>query len=397
MFILDGFSMEETRETPKKLIEGDRCFICNALIQKKEKINVFGTSSWDFPSLISSCLGVDVKTYSASDLSICKNQCYRRLIKFKKASDHLEEIKQELKSIYKRHEVPRSKRLISEEDDTSSTRAKAAKCLQFSTECVSTTTYTSLYTPTTSSRISLGFSPIRPNNPYELVNRAFPAVFSPRDQARTTWGFPLPNPTLQVTSTPIPKFNSNVPKVNSNQTTETTVTVKYPSKTMNKTLCGSYQGIGKALAHGVPSQIASAVMKNSTLRNHIMNRTLKTLSQEVSALCSTKNPSLVRKSGKEDLAKFDLQNICNEWKERAPLFYSFLMTSAVNKRTKDYTWFSSVALAGSVLLKQKNEKMDATASVIGVLLKSKSIEVGKTLILFTCDDIGFEILVFVCR
>ena len=73
------------------------------------------------------------------------------------------------------------------------------------------------------------------------------------------------------------------------------------------------------------------------------------------------------------------------------------MTSAVNKRTKDYTWFSSVALAGSVLLKQKNEKMDATASVIGVLLKSKSIEVGKTLILFTCDDIGFEILVFVCR
>ena len=53
-----------------------------------------------------------------------------------------------------------------------------------------------------------------------------------------------------------------------------------------------------------------------------------------------------------------------------PLFYSFLMTSAVNKRTKECSWFSSIAIVGSVLLKQRSEKMDAT----GVLLKSKSVE-----------------------
>ena len=145
---------------------------------------------------------------------------------------------------------------------------------------------------------------------------------------------------------------------------------------MNKTLCGSYQTIGKALAHGVPSQIANAVMKSPTLRNHVIENVLKTLSKEVAALCSKKNPSILRKSGKGDLAKFDLQLLCNEWKERAPLFYSFLMTFAVNKRTKECSWFSSIATAGSVLLKQRSEKMDATASVLGVLLKSKSVEVS---------------------
>ena len=96
----------------------------------------------------------------------------------------------------------------------------------------------------------------------------------------------------------------------------------YPSKTMNKTLCGSYQTIGKALAHGVPSQIANAVMKNPTLRSHVIEQVLKMLSKEVAALCSIKKPLVLRKSGKEDLAKFDLQLLCNECKERAPMFYS---------------------------------------------------------------------------
>ena len=87
-----------------------------------------------------------------------------------------------------------------------------------------------------------------------------------------------------------------------------------------------------------------------------------------------KKPSLLRKSAKEDLVNFDFQHLCDEWKERAPLFFSFLMSSAVNKRTKECSWLSGIALAGSVLLKQRSEKMNATASVLGILLKSKSVE-----------------------
>ena len=370
-------------ETPKKVLQSDRCFICSIPVQKKEKIYIFGKSSFDFPAIISSCLDVNVSCYSAtSELSVCK-ACYRRLIKFKKASDHLEELKDELRGIFKDRELPRTKRLLNVESEDGETQAsyrgKSSKCLQFDpTTCTSKATANSsistaisqqvrYYTPARSPIGSIGVSPIA-SHPYGLVLQAFPS------QLTVTPLREIPQPIL--TSTPIAsKAPSNHP-TNTSETSKTVLSVQYPSKTFNKTLCGSYQTIGKALAHGVPSQIANAVMKNPTLRNHVIENVLKTLSKEVAALCSKKNPSILRKSGKEDLAKFDLQLLCNEWKERAPLFYSFLMTSAVNKRTKECSWFSSIAIAGSVLLKQRSEKMDATASVLGVLLKSKSVEVS---------------------
>ena len=102
---------------------------------------------------------------------------------------------------------------------------------------------------------------------------------------------------------------------------------------------------------------------------------LKIVSKKVTGLCSNSNPSLLRRSGQKDLEKFNLQLVLNKWHERAPVFYSFLLTTCINKRTKDSTWFGSLALAGSILLKQKNAEMSATASLMGVLLKSKSIEV----------------------
>lgn len=83
---------------------------------------------------------------------------------------------------------------------------------------------------------------------------------------------------------------------------------------------------------------------------------LKTVSKETTGLCSKNNPSLLRKTDKTSLEKFDLEPVCNEWRERAPVFYSFLLTSCVNKRTKTSTWFESLALAGSILLKQRNER-----------------------------------------
>lgn len=92
-------------------------------------------------------------------------------------------------------------------------------------------------------------------------------------------------------------------------------------------------------------------------------------------LCCEKNPSLLRKSSKEGLIDFDIQHVCEEWKVRAPLFYSFLMTSASNKRTKVSSWFWSVAVAGSVLLNQRNKQMDATSALLGIMMKTKSIEV----------------------
>ena len=102
---------------------------------KKKKIYIFGKSSFDFPAIISPCLDVNVSCYSAtSELSVCK-ACYRRLIKFKKASDHPEELKDELKGFFKDGQLPRTKRLLNVESDGGETQAsrcgKSSKSLQF--------------------------------------------------------------------------------------------------------------------------------------------------------------------------------------------------------------------------------------------------------------------------
>ena len=47
-------------DTPKKVLQSDRCFICSTEIPKKEKIYIFGKSSFDFPDIVSSCLDVNV-------------------------------------------------------------------------------------------------------------------------------------------------------------------------------------------------------------------------------------------------------------------------------------------------------------------------------------------------
>ena len=201
---------------------------------KKDKIYIFGKRSFDFPTIISCCLDVNVSCYSAtSELSVCK-ACYRRLIKVKKASDHLEELKGELKAIYKDREHPRTKRLLSAQNDNGETaascRGKASKCLQFSIDTTCTSSDVTgnsneiineqehYFTPTKLPII--GVSPIR-SHPYGLVLKAFPS------QLRPTCEIPLPI----LTSTPVTSKAASGHASNPSETSKTVLTVQYSSKT----------------------------------------------------------------------------------------------------------------------------------------------------------------------
>ena len=132
------------------------------------------------------------------------------------------------------------------------------------------------------------------------------------------------------------------------------------------------------------SQIVGALMNCHSVREHIVEKVLKIVNKKVGELCSTRKSSILRNIEKEDLEKFDLQLLCDERHERAPVFISFLLTSAINKRAKSFTWFGSLAIAGSILLKQRNkDKLSAAASVIGILLKSKSVKVRFALLILS--------------
>ena len=277
----------------------------------------------------------------------------------------MEEIRKEIQVAFQAR--PRAKRLPRPSDGNdheisdiqrllSTNRAKASRTLPFSND-ISTTCASSFG----SRPLLAGVNPL--SNVLSPIQKPGPS-YQVFPHIQTTKDFLPP-----LTSTPLRL------SVNLEESQQVRLSVQYPSKSLNKTLHGTYQNVGKALAHGIPSRIATAVMDCPLVRNHIVEKVMKVVSKEVTGLCSKTNPSLLRKTGKEDLEKFDMELVCKEWRERAPVFYSFLLTSAANKSTKSSTWFGSLALALSVLLKQRNREMSATAEVMGVLLKSKAVEV----------------------
>ena len=182
---------------------------------------------------------------------------------------------------------------------------------------------------------------------------------------------------MPITSSPIASTKSTRDVHTDSSSGCVNITVKYPSKTVSKTVDDAYKTIGKALLHGPPSRIATAVMKCAPIRTLVIEKVLDIVSKEVAELCSRKKPSLLRQTKKDDLVKFSLDQLCEEWKRRAPLFYSFLVVSSATKSTGNTSWLPSVAVSGSVLLKQRNHEMSATAYVLGILLKSRSTEVSK--------------------
>ena len=154
---------------------------------------------------------------------------------------------------------------------------KSSKCLQFdpiNSTCTSNATANSsistaisqqvrYYTPARIPIGSIGVSSIQ-SHLYGLVLQAFPSQLTVRSLCE------IPQPIL--TFTPIASNAASNNLTNTSETPKTLLSVQYPSKTMNKTHCGSYQTIGKALTHIIPSQIANAVMKNPTLRNHVVEK-----------------------------------------------------------------------------------------------------------------------------
>ena len=127
------------------------------------------------------------------------------------------------------------------------------------------------------------------------------------------------------------------------------------------------------------------VVKCPEVCDLFVSKILSKLGDGVSALCSRKNPSLLRKTNKEDLINFKPESLGKEWKTRAPLFHSFLMAASVKKeKVKSSSWLPSMSLAGSILLKQRKGAMNATASVMAILMKMGAKEVCLLFIEFIC-------------
>ena len=178
--------------TPKKLLNSDtNCFICSAAVTSKQRVRVFksgstGTSSFDLQGLINKALDIDVNVYSNSDVAVFI-KCYKSLVKYQKAEEHVKEIKTELKSAYS-ESGRRVKRLLRTENInelTSDSGTSVKKHLPFVSLNEFPTTCSSFnLTPSSSVLPRLTISPIgKPqgclfdNGTFSLVRSAFAAPF----------------------------------------------------------------------------------------------------------------------------------------------------------------------------------------------------------------------------
>ena len=105
------------------------------------------------------------------------------------------------------------------------------------------------------------------------------------------------------------------------------------------------QSLGTMLVRGTYKQIANAVWRNVHLRKHLVFHVLKDIDKECVALCSKKNPSILRSPSKERMLNFSFEEQRKELEERAPLFFSVLVAAGSTKtKTEEKAWIPAVSM-----------------------------------------------------
>ena len=160
------------------------------------------------------------------------------------------------------------------------------------------------------------------------------------------------------------------------------ICVDYPSKAVQKELKTNLHVLAKAMVEGCHQRIAEAVLKIDGVKELVIEKVIKLMTLQVDDLCSKHRSSMLRTTSRDtnDEAKnFNYKKVCSEWKERAPIFHAFLMACAAIKNSTKKNFpecLPGVAVAGTVLLKQRNTQMNAGfAKILGFFIRSKSLEV----------------------
>ena len=263
--------------TPRKIANVDcTCFLCSSSPPKKDRIRIFGKSSVDIVYLLGSALDVNLDFSDSSNYFICRNVCYKRLLKLEKLQKDLEALKQALKTAFQsvRTKRLRSSHELDEDTKLSSNSRSAAKSLRFENDdgisneyrndddllhrneaiqgkenCVSMPTTFPIFPEVyTSNILNTQMSQVFINN------KALNTQISQNMCSHSSCMPPLANPIC--TSTPV------VNSYNDSRESPVTVSIDYPSKTVNKRLKKEYESIGKALVYGPHVQrVAKAVLK----------------------------------------------------------------------------------------------------------------------------------------
>ena len=159
------------------------------------------------------------------------------------------------------------------------------------------------------------------------------------------------------------------------------VTVTYLTQRKNKILQNTTLATFlKAVVRGEPPmKLAAILYRDNTYQPIINTLVCKRLSRECTALCSDKQPSVLRKTSADDLQTIDWNVIVSEWQDRAKLLYSVLESVAFkthmqhrkSTRTDEQTLkrhLPGIVQAGCALLFHRNPKMCRLQTAVGLVL-----------------------------
>ena len=346
-------------ETSKKVTsaEGDCCLCKDKIPSLKEKVKIFGKSELQIGALIHRSLGVDLGVYIGSEnLAICR-LCHNMLNAYNKALKKVNQIVHGIKQKFESNGPLRIKRLSNPNLSAEISRGPPLPASLKPPDNVCVSAFTKL--PPV-----FGFGAISPIAPLSIFRAPncveSSGIFGPMSSS-------TPKTPREISERSITKR-------------QVYLSVEYPSQTVRKELNDDLAVLGKAIASGFEQDIAKAILKNVNFKKIVVEKVLQLMMSQINGICSRKQPSMLRANTKEEIVNFDFEKLCLEWKERAPIFYAFLMTCATTTRKEIAPeWLPSIAVAGSILLKQRNSHMNGCATVLGILIKSRSLEVRQAI------------------
>ncbi|PFX13265.1 hypothetical protein AWC38_SpisGene22668 [Stylophora pistillata] len=356
-------------KTPTKIYfprANDYCRCCNenVKINGYSQLNLFTENNRDFLRRFRLVVNVKVENNSKISQVLCK-KCYRAVLRYENVLSQSEEL-QEFRNNYK--EVNR--------DVGELTRRK--RCAKDS-PCK---------------------SPRTARTPSSPATKTFERVRNPKSQRKI----------ISTTNDSAEGDEEAVFVGQPRNASPTEVRIYYPSGLVKKIISAE---IDASIVRQICSQeyngVINSVWKHPELKTKIIDKIYVEINKESSALCSTKDPSILRKTKASDLIEFSDSTCEEELKGKAPILYGCLYnvasdyTKKENERKKARL-AAPISLATSILVKQRCPQMSAIAYrfALGVLWDSGAkkkgyvranhwgISVSHTCTLEKLDEMGFN-------
>ncbi len=158
------------------------------------------------------------------------------------------------------------------------------------------------------------------------------------------------------------------------------ITIKWPSCERSKNLSIDLHQLAKNILRGRYDKMAAAVWRHDVLRKHIIATYAKEVNRECERMCQLKpEPSILRKTSKDDMLEFSFEKVDKELSVKAPLLRSVLVAAVLRRSWSPESngrWLPIVSTAAAICLKGRSKFLTAIQLLISTIIQHSSYSVS---------------------